>query len=153
MLNIEKQKSRIENSKGKLKEKEKLLKEKEKKEFRNRINALGELFVKTQTSHLDHELLLGALLEIAEKSKIEKNLTEWREKFEENERSQRLTISKKGNAITISFKLSPDPIVKKKLKELNFKWNSFRCEYYGFGEKTVLNELLKNCECSIEMIE
>lgn len=148
MPSLEKQKSKLEDNKRKLKEREKMLKEKEKKSSKNTLSNLGRLLIKTQISHLDSEALIGALLAISEMAKDEKNISLWKEKAQKHKAND-----KTGNAITISFKNPPDFEVREKLKELNFKWNSFRGEYYGFSKKDEVSDLLKNHECKIEMIE
>lgn len=148
MPNLEKQKARLEDTKRRIKQKEKMIKEKEKMSAQNTLSSLGQLFVKANLAHLDPEILIGALLEIAEKTKDEKILATWKEKSQHHFKD-----TKKGSAISISFKTPPDFEIKEKLKEMNFKWNAFRGEYYGFGEKSALSDLLENIEHKIEIIK
>jgi hypothetical protein len=153
MDRLEKMKSRLEDSKQKLKEREKVLKEKEKRASKNTLSTLGKLVVKGRASHLDHEALIGALLEIAEKSKDENTLIAWREKSKQHAIDMvKKGISIDGSAITISFENPPTAETRKKLKELNFKWNAFRSEYYGFGDKNELTSWLEDQQCKIETI-
>ena len=119
------------------------------------VNSLGQLFVKTKTSHLDHEVLFGALLEIAERAQNEHALNSWRVKFEEYaEINKKSYVTANGSRMTISFKsqTSLAPEIKEKLKEMKFKWNEFRGEYYGFGDREALRNLLAGHECNIETI-
>lgn len=145
---FEKQKARLENTKKRVKQREKMIKEKERMSAQNTLSNLGHLFVKTKLAHLDPEILIGALLEIAEKSKDEKLLSAWREKSQ-----QHFQDKNKGNAISISFPNPPAFEIKEKLKEMNFKWNAFRGEYYGFGEKSALSNFLENIDHKIEIIK
>lgn len=153
MENFEKQILKLESKKQKLKEKEKILKNREKVVSNKMLNTLGKFVVKAQLSSLDNEALLGALLEISDKSKDDKNLILWRE------RSQRETmheinrnLAPEENAIIISFQASPSNDVKERLKKLKFKWNSFRSEYHGFGSKEQIENLFENVECTIEIV-
>lgn len=150
MINLEKQKSKLEDTKRKIKQREKMLKEKEKMASQNVLIDLGKLFVKAQISHLDHDSLLGALIEISEKSKDEKNLLSWKEKSKQQIENDLKT--NQGNPITIKFENPPAKEIKEQLRNMDFKWNRFRGEYYGFGEKTGLSNLLENQKCKIEII-
>ena len=147
MANLEQQKSKLEETKRKLKEKENMRRGKERIQTQNALSNLGQLFVRTKLSHLDQEILLGALLEISEKSKDEKVLENWRKKSQQHSAT---TI--KGNPITISFKNPPAFEIKEQLKSMNFKWHSFRGEYYGHGDKSIMEKLLANHDCKIEII-
>lgn len=152
MGSLEKEKIKLENSKEKIRIKEKLLKEKERMSNRATINSLGHLFVKTKLSHLDSEILLGALLEIAEKSNDEEALIAWRQKSQHHQKARAGVDEPR---VTISFKEQPKLTqeIKTKLKEMKFKWNEFRGEYYGLGNREVLQKLLENYACNIENIE
>lgn len=154
MASLEKQKLKLETTKQKLRQREKILKEKEKMASKSALSTLGKLIVKGRVSHLDHEALIGALLEISEKSKDEKNLIAWRKKSQQHtiDVLQKDEISLKRSATTISFENQPTSEIRKKLKELNFKWNSFRSEYYGFGNQDELADLLVDHKCKIETI-
>lgn len=145
MINLEKQRSKLETAKQKLKERQKLVRDKEKRSSQYRLNNLGKLLVKAKISHLDPDVLLGALFEVSEKAKDEKKIEHWKNISQMHQEQKN-----KGNAIIISFNVPPEVKIREKLKELNFKWNSFRGEYYGFGDKNAVSELLKNHECKIE---
>lgn len=96
---------------------------------------------------MDREILLGAFLDIAsqssEKSKIEywKNLAENFKKEQKNERS----------ALIIVFQKPPSEDIKEALKNMKFRWNKFRGEYYGYGDKKILSDLLKNAQAKIDI--
>lgn len=148
MEKLEKQKLLLESSKEKIKQKEKMLKEKEKMSARATLSSLGQLFVKTKTSHLDPEILLGALLEIAERSNEKEILDGWMKRAQNY--TELSSKNSRGTPLAISFKSHPDVDIRTKLKELKFKWNGFRGEFYGFGDKTILQNLLQESACSIE---
>lgn len=148
---IEKQRikiEKIENSKQKLKEKEKALQEQKKIQSRKTLHSLGKLIFEAGIANLDEKALVGALLEISEKSKDESNIKNWQKYYEESKTAK----NKYKNAFAISFKSPPDTETKEKLKEIDFKWNKFRMEFYGFAEEENLKKLFINQECQIEKI-
>lgn len=156
MKDLEKQKLKLESSKERIRQREKMLKEKEKMSAQATITNLGQLFVRTKLSHLDNEILFGALLEIAEKSHDENALHHWRQKSQQHASATKNShVTNGGSRVTISFKSQPNLTaeIKERLKEMKFKWNEFRGEYYGFGDRESLQNLLANHECSIETIE
>ena len=102
-------------------------------EFQSLANKAGLLDL-----DLDSTALFGALLEISESSKDLKTLNRWKE---------RGAIKTEDKIpVAISFKTSPSQEIKDSLKDLKFRWNSFRREYYGSGDISVLKSLLKNVE-------
>ncbi|PJD94555.1 MAG: hypothetical protein CK425_11285 [Parachlamydia sp.] len=141
-------KEKILLKKQKLKEQEKMIKNQEKTSKIKRFSELGRLAYKAKLESLDEKVLLGAFLEIAEKSQDAKALKAW---LERSEKIQNDTTSLKR--ILISFRAVPNQEIKDQLKKMNFRWNSFRGEYYGRGTKDDLTNLLKGLDVSIEVID
>ncbi len=52
--------------------------------------------------------------------------------------------------LIVSFETDPPPEIKTALKGLKFRWNAFRREWYGYGQKDQLEELLKASKATIE---
>jgi hypothetical protein len=147
MVNFAKQKASLESQKRKIKDKEKMLREQEKRiSEKNLVSVL----MKSKIAHLDQEALMGALLEISEKANDTNILEKWREKSSQHNTSDPQKITE--NPITISFKSHPPIDVRNMLKDMKFKWNSFRGEYYGFWKKNIVKDKFKNYECTIEEI-
>jgi hypothetical protein len=147
MVDVLKKKKTIEERRLELKEKEKALMERERIYSKKLMVEIGKIAIKSNISHLDKDHLFGAFLDISEKAKNPKNLAQWKEiSSKANEEEE------KGKQIIISFKTSPTSEVKALLKNNKFKWNTFRGEYYGFGDKGTIENLFKNHECKIEVI-
>ena len=143
-----KQKKALEDKKNKLRDKEKFIKEREKRTSQKQMLEVGRLAAKAKIAKIELDSLFGAFLEIAENLSNAEKLAQWKEKSSiENSKNM------SGNRITISFKQTPENSVKEQLKKLNFKWNRFRGEYYGIGDKSALSVILKNTEHKIEVIE
>jgi len=150
MSAIKDEKQKIEMKKKKLLLKEKLLKEKEKQAQARRLTEIGKLARKAQIDHLDEESLLGAFLDIAERHQEQKDLENWKQKakaFLEN------TTEGAQDALIISFSSNPTPEIKSLFRELNFKWNSFRKEFYGYGHRRSIEETLSGSDFQIELAE
>jgi hypothetical protein len=147
MESLEKKFAVIEEKKKKLKAQEKAIKMKEKRAIRMKSSDFGNLIIKAGISHISKEALFGALLEISEKINNAKNISEWEEKSKRNQKE-----SQQKQQITISFKSPPNKEAKEILKQNGFKWNKFRGEYYGFGLKENLSEMLKGHECILESL-
>jgi hypothetical protein len=54
------------------------------------------------------------------------------------------------NLFTLTFLQKPSEEIKQQLKERNFFFNSFRNEYYGRGDQSEIEELLKECPFKLE---
>ena len=145
-----KKKQVIEEKKKKIQIKERLLKEKEKQVLHKKYLHLGKLVHTTGLSNLNEDALLGAFLEIYNNSKNEQKIHLW-------EREGQNFSAKIGqtdqNQIIICFDSEPNPDTKKTLRELQFKWNAFRKEFYGYGDAKDLEILLKTANCKIEVID
>lgn len=149
MTAIVKEKERLNKKLECLKEQEKKLLEKEKMIQRNRYIEIGKLAYKAKIGSLDEKLLLGAFLEISQKMKTDSHQKSW-EKLAED--FQKNLTSDSNTPLTISFEKHPEKEIQEQLKGLKFRWNSFRGEYYGYGDHDELRKLLKNCSCTIEVV-
>ena len=147
---IKDEKQKIELKKKKLLLKEKFIREKEKQAQARKLTDIGKLARKAEIDHLDEETLLGAFLDIAERHYEQKSLVNWKEKakaFLEN------TAEDSQDPLIISFSSIPTPEIKSLLRELSFKWNSFRKEFYGYGHRRSIEEALAGTDFRIELAE
>lgn len=120
-------------------------KEKSRRANQKRLLEIGKLVEKANLQNLDDNLLLGALLEISEKSKDKKNHIEWEKKVR--------YIEKIESKIIIIFKdKNINSEAKTLLKNLGFRWNSIRNEYYGKGILESIKAEFKSYDCTIESI-
>ena len=149
MNKIDAEKEKLEMMKKKIQLQEKILKEKEKRQRALRFEEIGRIAVKANIDSLDENTILGAFLEISEKINERKTIEDWKRRAEKF-----LTVAEKtdDSPISISFKNDPSTEIKNKLKDANFKWNRFRKEYYGFGNKSELETLFKETESTIEVL-
>ncbi len=147
--NLESQKAAIAQKKERLEKKEKLLKQKERKLRTKRLIELGSLIEKIELNDLQGSALFGALLEIKEKSKNKDSIEAWTKKGKE---FSARPFAVKQSPLAISFAHSPPEAILKILREKSFKWNRFRKEWYGFGDKKSLEDTLKNANATIEVL-
>ena len=141
------QKERLARKKAKIEAREKLLKVKERQFKIRKFIELGELVCKTGLHVLDTTTMLGAFVEIQEKSNEHETLKSWAirgQHFLEKEQASN------NLPLIISFETDPPTDIKNTLKGLKFKWNAFRREWYGYGKKDRLEELLKAFKTTIE---
>lgn len=141
------QKKTLEEKKRDLEEKKKNLMNRERLSSQRKLLDVGKLALKAKITHIDADLLFGAFIEISANERNSEHLTKWREN------SKKMQKEINGVRIAISFKQPPSLEVKNHLKQLNFRWNRFRGEYYGFGEKSIVSDSLNGVECKIEVIE
>jgi hypothetical protein len=141
-------KEKLALKKAVLEKREKLLREKERKIRLRKLIRLGDLVSKAKIDSLSENALFGAFLELQENSQNAPILNKWEirgaKAFEADERSN-------PQQLVISFK-EESPDAKILLKEKQFKRNSFRKEWYGYGKKEELEELLKGYNVTIEVI-
>lgn len=119
----------IKQKKKKLQSKEKIILYREKRIQEKRLIRTLKMISSSAINKLDDETLLGALLEMSEKAENSQVLENWRSKA-------LLLKNKKSDVIrmAITFEEPPTIEIKSLLKDLKFKWNSFRGEYHGFGK-------------------
>lgn len=153
MTSLSHQKEKLERLKAKLQSQEQKLKLTERKKRTRRLIELGGLIVKAELEGLNNNTLLGALLSL--KSSIAKNetiLNEWTEQgvkaFETLNQNQNVGADK--IPVVITFKSEPLRELKSHLRDLNFKWNPFRKEWYGYGNLHELKLLIKPANGTVE---
>jgi len=138
---LERKKLSLEIKKCKIKQLEASVKTAERKARTRQLIELGGLVSKAGLDSFDTNTLLGALLEVSEKSSDKKILNAWTHKggiaFNQ-EKSQKV-------AVTISFTEKPTSEIRVALKDLGLKWNPLRKEWEGYAEKEKF-ESLKNQE-------
>lgn len=54
-------------------------------------------------------------------------------------------------ALLITFTAEPPREIKSQLRDLNFKWNPFRKEWYGYGDRKDLLRLIKPFGGNVEL--
>lgn len=125
-----------------------LAKRQEYKAKKKLLQELASFYEKTKTIHFDKDILLGALLHLAETANDLPTL----EKFKAKGEAYQKKLSTK-NPIVITLKDTPSISTKSQMKDLKFKWNSFRKEFYGFGDLDTVKAELTNLDCSIAVVE
>lgn len=140
---LDEKKKRLAQKKQSIQMQEKLLKEQEKKKRAARFAEIGRLANAANIDHFDQTTLLGAFIELAEKLQNDSA----KEKYTKNGHDF-LKQQKEKDSIPmfITFKSTPNKEIKEKLKTLKFKWNSFRGEFYGYGNKKDIETLLTGYE-------
>lgn len=144
MTSLSHQKERLERQKARLQSQEQKLKTLERKKRTRRLIELGGLIVKAELEELNNNTLLGALLSLKHHmASNEALLSEWTElgaqAFEALDQSQSTGMDK--TPLVIIFNSEPPRELKSRLRDLNFKWNPFRKEWYGYGNMTSLVRL------------
>lgn len=142
------QKEKICLKKERLEKKEKMLREKERKLHTRQLIKSGELISKANISHLSPSVLLGALLEIKEKAQDKEVLREWETK---GNRELSRDLKEGAQRLIVTFDSVLDEQAKNALKALKFRWNAFRREWYGFGEKESIERDFKAFGVKIEI--
>jgi hypothetical protein len=112
------------------------------------LQELSSFYEKTQTIHLDKDVILGALLHLSESANDLPTL----EKFKAKGQAYQKKLSVK-HPIVVTLKEPPSLSIKSQMKDLKFKWNSFRKEFYGFGDLDTIKAELTNLDCSIDVVE
>ncbi|MFS8563948.1 MAG: conjugal transfer protein TraD [Rhabdochlamydiaceae bacterium] len=143
---IEKEKLAL--KKAVLEKREKLLREKERKIRTRQLIRIGELALKAGIGEIHENILFGAFLEVKERSKNPSTLNKW-----DKDGTKALEVDKDHypQQLAVSFK-EESLEAKMLLKERQFRRNSFRKEWYGYGKKEELEELLKEYSATIEVI-
>jgi hypothetical protein len=132
------QKEKLEKKKAKLLLDENRLKDLERKKRTRRLIELGGLIVKAELDDLGNNTLLGALLSLTKERKNESLLKQWKEIG-----AHEFETSAPKNAFIITFPKEPNRETKSQLRDLNFKWNQFRKEWYGYGTEQELRTLIE----------
>lgn len=146
---VEEEKKALELKKKKLLVKERMLKEKEKKQRSRRFSEIGKLAFRTEIDQMGMDVLLGAFLEIEEKMKIEENILAWKERavnfLDKQDRSEQQPLA-------IAFRNEPRKEIREQLRTRKFRWNAFRKEFYGHGNKNEIEKLLEGAEFEVEVV-
>ena len=153
MTSLSHQKERLERQKARLQSQEQKLKTLERKQRTRRLIELGGLIVKADLDALNNNSLLGALLSLKQQmTNNETIIHKWTEQgaiaFEALEQNQSTGTGKTPAVIT--FNSEPQRELKSKLRDLNFKWNPFRKEWYGYGNLHELKSLIKPAHGTVE---
>lgn len=132
---------------------ERILKEKEKqKEQKKKIKMIieiGNLAVKANLDKMDKKILFGAFIEISQRSHDNVCLETWKKNSEIFE--EKMDIDR-VDSLSLSFKSDISEDLKSKLKNLKFRWNKFRREYYGYANKHEIESLLNGLDYILEVI-
>lgn len=147
-MTTETQLEKLKKQKLKIQKKEKLLKEKKQNRIFKAHEKIGRLLRKAGVKLIDENSLLGAFLELAKLEKEQSNIDNWNQLAKEYHENN----EKKGPPLTIKFSEHPKKEIRDLLKELGFKWNSFRGEFYGYGSDKEIQNRLKNQNAKIEAI-
>ena len=146
---LEQKKLKLDEEKKKLLLKAQLLQEQEKKKRVKRFQEIGRLAYKANIDHLSSEALLGVFLEIAENSQQEASIQKWQTRAQAFLKTR---SEENSTPLAIKFKAEVSKKIADQLRELNFKWNRFRKEYYGYGNKSQLTHLLDGANCHIQEV-
>lgn len=155
LTSLSHQKEKLERLKAKLQSQEQKLKLTERKKRTRRLIELGGLIVKAELEELNNNTLLGALLSLkASISNNESLIHQWTEQgaraFELQKLSDGVGNSPDLIPLIITFKAEPPRELKSKLRDLNFKWNPFRKEWYGYGNLHELKSIIKSANGTVE---
>ena len=134
------EKKKLAQTRSKLEKKQKLINEKERKIKVKKLIKLGELISTAGLAELGDEILLGAFLEIKEFSAEKEKLKSWSERrsaWKNLSLHQRLIVNFKGNLPENMIQ-----VLTQTLRKSGFKWYPFRKEWYGFGKKEEIEQLL-----------
>lgn len=147
---IEEKKQRLAEEKKRIAIKEKLLKLSEKKKQASQYVDIGRLAALVKIDQMDKDHLLGAFLEISKKFEDNKVLQKWKQEADTFRTNYEEIPSV---PLVIIFTSEPSKDAKDKLKNAKFKWNAFRKEYYGYGNKQPIESLLSEESFQIECPE
>jgi hypothetical protein len=111
---------------------------------------LGGLIVKAELEALNNNTLLGALLFLKQHmNDNEQCVQEWTTAgataFEDSSQ-----IADEKSPLVITFEIEPPRELKYQLRDLNFKWNPFRKEWYGYGNLHELKSIINSANGTIE---
>jgi len=111
---------------------------------------LGGLIIKARVNDLNNNALLGALLEVQEKMKEDSTVKKWKDK---GDAAFKKAKKENGEKLILTFDMEPSREVKNKLKDLKFSWKSFRKEWWGHGQREIVERELKGFEFDLEVVE
>lgn len=143
---VERLKKILAEKKEKLEQKERLLKLKNRKAQIRRWIEIGNISSKFGLDKLDDLALRGAFAEIQEKAKHSPTLENWRQRAQSQQNLDQLKL-------LIIFSEEPSENLKKSLKEKQFRWNSWRKEWYGYGKKDEIETLVREYGGRVEAVK
>ena len=143
---LERQQHKLQQHEARLQLRSQKLKTLERKQRTRRLIELGGLVVKAQLEDFNNNTLLGALISLKQHISNDYNIVnEWTEMgakaFEERKATDG-TGSTEKIALILTFESEPPRELKSQLRDLNFKWNPFRKEWYGYGVSSELEPLI-----------
>ena len=142
---IEKKLEKIAVEKSRLAQKEMLLRKKNEKKEIGRFIEVGRLAAQAGILTLNRETLLGAFLEISSRIADEQLLSSWKKAGEK-------TLFSNKQDLIISFAEVTSAEITNIMMSHSFRWNRFRKEWHGRGEKELLEKLLEGKNAKIEVI-
>ncbi len=143
---IDKQKDRLADKKRKIEMQERLLKEKERKIRSKTINSVIRLAEVSKVTELTSDEILGALLEISERSCDVSNREKWKSRASEFHKSS------KASPLIVVPKAEPTKESGKVMKSLGFRWNAFRKEWYGHGNLDEIKKATVSLDAKVEVV-
>ena len=147
MDRLERKKAILEKREDRIKAEKKLLKEKEQQRRAKKCFEVGQIAGKAGIDQIDKHLLLGAFLEICDKFNDLKNQDVWKNIADDFEK-----ISSERKPVSISFQADPTNEVKARLRKAGFRWNRFRSEFVGYGDKSEIEHLLSGENFELEIL-
>lgn len=149
MLNaIEEKKKKIDQRIEKEILRKKALLAKEKRKRAAKFKDIGRIAYQANIDQINEQALLGAFLEISKNLNNEK-IQQWQNIAEE---FSKFHSKNSDQVFCISFLEEPSLEIKQKLKQSKFTWNRFRKEYHGKGQRSHIENLLKDSRFNLEEI-
>lgn len=148
--NIEAKKQKLAQKKEKLVREERRLALHARKARTAKLIRLGGLFEDAGLFELDPKALLGLLLESYEAAKDPSVVSRW---LDLGSRKLESKESEEGVALIVQLDIDPPQKAVDLLKSMNFRWNKFRQEWQGYGNKEKLLDLLSEAKPKIEVVE
>jgi hypothetical protein len=148
LVKVSKTEQRLEDQIKKLKQKKTELSQKKKRFRDEKLSEIGRLTCEANIDEMDPETLLGAMLEIAKKKDNKDSLIAWKESAQQF----RSVLNSESQKLIIVCGKVPDQKLKSIMKELSFRWNSFRNEFYGTGSISDLQNRISDFDCTIEVV-
>lgn len=143
---LQRQQQKLQQQEARLQAKSQKLKTLERKQRTRRLIELGGLVVKAQLEDFNNNTLLGALLSLKQLISNDANIvhhwTELGAKAFEESKARDVKGSTEKIALILTFDSEPPRELKSHLRDMNFKWNPFRKEWYGYGVPTELETLI-----------
>lgn len=148
MTDIEEKKKRLEQDKARLQRMAQKIRSEERKKQTQQLIHLGKIVKDAGLGSVDPSALLGAFLEIKERSKEPSTLNGWRAKADLEEQAVEDKV-----AVVVSFPSQPERNERQILKSHGLKWNDFRQEWQGHCNREKLAKDLNNSKARIEEID